>query len=110
VTLASPFPPEECIQRLRNAADDDAPVRVRLTFRPRMLLRVDGDRIRVLYQRPWSRNSFAPLYWAHLCPFGAGTMIPGRFGIHPAVRVFMVVTGFLIEVLEARAVKGHAGR
>ncbi len=77
--LISPFPPEECVDRLRAGV---------LNMTSEVDGRVEYDWIR-LRKRIFGRNSFQTFLTASLKAEGTGTRIRGSLGVHPLVIGFM---------------------
>lgn len=89
-TLFTELAVSDCIRRLEQATTKETFWGPWLPATP-FLLRNDNGVLRMRVQRPFSRNSFAPILYAEFDSAGSGTRIHLRLRLHPLVRVFMVI-------------------
>ena len=94
IELRSPLTPEECVARLYAAADVQRPALVSLQapfgFKP-VIGSVTEDSVRLRKRVPY-RNSFQYYLFADMRPENGGTVISGRFAMHPVS--WWVMVGF----------------
>lgn len=91
VSLRTDLSPDECLRRLREAADPPQFA----AFSPSgykgskpVMAKLTGKKIK-LWKRKYYKNSFAPFFFGELVPEGAGARIEGHFGMDPLVKAFM---------------------
>jgi len=91
VELRTDLSPDECLRRLREAADPPQFGPFSLSgykgSKP-VIAKLTGTKIK-LWKRRYYKNSFAPFFFGALVPQGAGTRIEGHFGMDPFVKVFL---------------------
>jgi hypothetical protein len=69
----------------------------RSLFRTGVVGRIDERRVRLHYQRAWSRNDFAPVFVGHFEVKGGRTYLIGTFAPSLSTRVFLSVwLGFIL--------------
>jgi hypothetical protein len=92
MTLHTRIPIEECKARLASSVDAE-----RLAFSwsgyagSRPILGKLRDSSFRLQKRRYYHNSFAPFFFGRFVVSDDGTLIEGKFTMHPFVRVFMIV-------------------
>jgi len=86
ISLFSPFPPDECAQRLANAIDREVSL-LRTPGSQPVIGRVSEKSIR-LRKRSWYGNSFRPVLVAKLEARDSGTAISGKLAPATFHRVF----------------------
>lgn len=64
-----------------------------------MLSKIRGGHVRLRVRRPYIRNYLAPLFYGRLEAAPGGTVIRGRFRVHPAVLGFLVVWFGFVTVI-----------
>ncbi len=91
VELRTDLSPDECLRRLREAADPPqfaAFSRSGYKGSKPVIAKLNGAKIK-LWKRRYYKNSFAPFFFGALVPDGAGTRIEGHFGMDPFVKIFL---------------------
>jgi hypothetical protein len=78
--LLSPFPPAECVRRLREKIGWGSAVAGHV-----------GERGFRLHKTIWYRNSFQTYVKGSMLDEQGGTRIHCRFGVHPFVIAFMII-------------------
>ncbi|VTR93304.1 unnamed protein product [Gemmata massiliana] len=86
--LVSPFPPEECETRLREAVVRPG-VFAGLDARP-VLGTVENRRVS-LCKKEWRNNGFRPFLRGRLEPHADGAVLRCRTGLHPFTRLWLVL-------------------
>src|SRR4051812_1389859 len=82
--LVSPFPPAECVKRLRSVVSTlSSP-----NFGSGVVGYVGQQSVR-LRRRIWYGNSFQTCLYGELRPEAGGTCISCRFGLRPFTTIFM---------------------
>ncbi len=92
VSLKTDLSPEECLRRLRQAADPSKfAVFSRSGYKGSkpVMAKLGGTKIK-LWKRQRGRNSFARFFWGAVVPDTDGSRIEGHFGMDPFVKLFMV--------------------
>ena len=99
IEVFSPYSPDECASRVTAAIDDETLFWLRGWFGSKPVIgRVSGLTLK-LHKRIRYRNSFQRFFTATMRPHDGGTIISGTFGMHPFVRIFMLIWfGGLITV------------
>ena len=96
--LRSPLPPIECARRIASAIDTDSLFSLAFLFGSNPVVgRVTESSLR-LRRRIKYRNSFQKLLVVTMRPEGSGTVISGKFVMHPIIRVFTAIwfTGVIV--------------
>src|SRR5688572_18285490 len=92
ISLRSPFSPEECAHRLKAVTEPDrGGLYEDLNRSYAVLARLNGRKVRLRVRRPYTRNSFAPIFYGRFSATPEGTLLRGRFRIHPGILAFLVV-------------------
>jgi len=98
LVLQSRFPPEECARRLEAVTEPDRLILSDWRFSYAILARLRDNNVRLRVRRPFFRNSYAPFFYGRFETTTGGSILRGRFQLHPFVRAFMIVW-FAIAIL-----------
>lgn len=87
------FPPDECVRRLNAATEPDhGDFFEDLSRTHAVLARLTDRRLRLRVRHASTRNALAPIFYGRFEATPGGTVLRGRFRIHPGMLAFVVVS------------------